>query len=465
MPSRPTAGLSAALVCGLLVLPATGCADDATPPQRTSAKVSVAELKITPTKVTRRTATFRLSALRGRGVSRARLARTGRRAITVRVSSVRRAVLAKRTLKVTLPKSWRGAKRRSLSLRLRVITSPRTNASAPTGSGPCQVPITSFGGAARPPACWRPYNDASPFNQALPSSPRLAPNSAAIVKRIAGFGPVQHLLAGNSGTSQDYGRPMYFSRASDPVFTVRCNNPEWGRCSIEGAEVRIPDAARIPGGDDHHLTVVDTTTGDEWDFWDVRSKPRGGGVLQIGWGGRTRIDGDGLGSDAVAARTATMAGTLRAEELASGRIDHALAISIRCDNGQFVFPAAKSAYSCAQAGLPMGDAPPLGTRLQLAMSASEIDQLDVPGYTKTILHAAAEYGMFMVDTGGTLGIVTESGLASTSFGAPDPWTAFARPAGAIYSADTSHYVMNVRDGVDWAGRLRVVDPCVTKRSC
>lgn len=277
-----------------------------------------------------------------------------------------------------------------------------------------------WAGPSSPPACWRPYADTSPFNQEIPADARVAANSAEVVKRLLGFGPLQHLTAGDAGTANDYGRPTYFNYPSDPVFRVHCIE-RWGVCPVEGLEVRIPDAARVPGGTDGHLSVVDQASGWEYDFWRVQSKPPGGGELVAAWGGETRIDGDGLGSYAVAARFGTLAGTLRAEELQAGQINHALAISVHCDSGSFVYPASHSGWSCADDGLSTTDAPAMGTRLQLAMTPAEIDALAVPEYRKTVLLAMARYGMYVADTGGSWGIVKESALVTTSFGLEDRW--------------------------------------------
>jgi hypothetical protein len=319
-------------------------------------------------------------------------------------------------------------------------------------------------GPSSPPACWRPYADTSPFNQEIPSGARVAANSARMVARLLGFGPLQHLTAGDAGTARDYGRPAYFNHPGDPTFSVHCTLHQ-STCAIEGMKVAIPDAARVPGGTDGHLTVVDQASGWEYDFWRVQSKPAGGGQIVIAWGGRTRIDGDGLGSGAVAARFGTLAGLLRPEELEAGQINHALAISVHCDSGTFVYPASQVSDSCASLGLPDADAPALGTRFQLAMTPAQIDALDVPAYRKTLLRAMARYGMYVADTGGSWGIVTESALVTTSFGLDDRWLSFAKAVGAPYWAPDQRYAINIRDGVDWGRYLRVIDPCVTERTC
>jgi hypothetical protein len=319
-------------------------------------------------------------------------------------------------------------------------------------------------GPSSPPACWRPYADSSPFNQEIPLGARVPPNSARVVSRLLSFGPLQHLTAGDAGRTDDFGRAAYFNRPGDPVFAVHCTMP-WGTCPVEGQRIRIPDAARVPGGSDGHVTVVDQASGWEYDFWRVQSKPRGGGRLAVAWGGRTRIAGDGLGSSAVAARFGTLAGLLRPEEIQAGQINHALALSVHCDSGTFVYPASHRSSSCASLGLPNADAPAIGTRFQLAMTPAQIDALDVPAYRKTVLWAMARYGMYVADTGGTWGLIKGSGLVTTSFGLADRWVQLARAVGAPYWAPDCRYAINIRDGVDWARYLRVIAPCVAQRTC
>ena len=108
----------------------------------------------------------------------------------------------------------------------------------------------------------------------------------------------------------------------------------------------------------------------------------------------------------------------------------------------------------------------MGARFQLAMSEEEIDELAEPAWKKTILRAMAEYGMFGDDTGGGtwgIGIKLESGSTFTSFGFEDPLNAFAQANGWTRYEDV--WVGKLHDGIDWAGRLRMIHPCVTRRAC
>jgi hypothetical protein len=275
------------------------------------------------------------------------------------------------------------------------------------------------------------------------------------------FGRLQNMLAGTAGRGElDGGRPLFFSAATDPMFTVHCTE-SWGTCAVEGAQIRVPDPAQPAGGSDAHMTVIDQASGWEYDFWGVQSKPAGGGTLTIRWGGKTRIDGNGLGSDAVAAQYGTAAGVLRAEELASGQINHALFLGVQCDSGQWVYPATKGGYQCSDTS----NAPPEGTRFQLMMSDAQIQALPVPDWKKTVLTAMAHYGMIVGDTGGSWGIALESEVAYTSLGQPDPWVALAKQNNVPYYAPDQDYVFNLADGVDWAHALRVVQPCASQGTC
>jgi len=323
-----------------------------------------------------------------------------------------------------------------------------------------------YGAGSWPGADWRPYSDASPFNRRLDGAV-VHPNSDAIVRKILSWGKPADMVAGVAGTTSDYGHPTYWSQPSDPRFTLRATGTP---NAIQNTQIPIPDAARPAGGGDGHMTVV-TPEGWEYDFWQVASKPAGGGTLSFSIGGRIPIDGDGLDGKATAALFGNLAGIIRAPEMAAGEIDHALFVVLKCSSattaygyGTVVGPAGQSAYvwpathgasRCSSA--EDVDAPPLGARLQLAMSDAEIAALDVPQWKKTILTALAHYGGYFGDTGGSgFGLMFESGATYTSFGVTDPLVTFAAQNGL--PARNGQYVFDVASGVDWARYLRVVVP-------
>ncbi|MGI8729125.1 MAG: carbohydrate-binding domain-containing protein [Solirubrobacteraceae bacterium] len=317
-----------------------------------------------------------------------------------------------------------------------------------------------FGVGAWPGACWRPYADTSPFNMAIPATATVGARSAQTVSRLLGFGSASHLVAGTADTTSDWQRPTYYSQATDPLYTLHCTE-SWGTCALEGVQIRVPEAARPAAGSDGHMTIIDQANGWEYPLWGVQSKPSGGGTLSFQWThGRVRIDGSGLNGGGTAAHFGNMAGVIRAQEMAAGQIDHALFMVVNCDSGSAVFPAAGNARKCSSPT----DAPSMGTRFQLNMSSAQIDALAVPAWKKTILRAMATYGMYVGDTSGAAwGLQFESGSTYTSFGQEDQMVAFGRNNGL--PSYNGQYVFNIRDGVDWAKYLRVIDPCTTQGTC
>lgn len=254
---------------------------------------------------------------------------------------------------------------------------------------------------------------------------------------------------------------------SDPIYTLRATEP-WGANALDGLRIPVPPNARPAGSDDGHMTIV-TPDGWEYDLWRAQAPPAGGGTLTFAWGGRTRIDGSGLGSGGTASGFGNLAGMIRAPELIAGKINHALFLTVRCtaDNSSFgygtlagtqtssyVYPATSGGSSC-----PAGEtnAPPMGAHFMLAMSDTQIQALAVPTWKKTVLTALAHYGGFVGDTGGPgFGFMFESGTTYTALGLAEPLVGFAQ-ANNLPTWE-GKYVFNMASGVEWEKYLRVLVP-------
>jgi hypothetical protein len=365
----------------------------------------------------------------------------------VGLARVRRALRSRHQIRLS---KARRARRGKLVI---VAAPPRPR---PTPPSSC---TGSFSAAAPPPACWRPYSPASPFNTPLGASPAVSASSTQIVSNWLSTWSgsdktsAPRFTAGYAETVNDYDHPVYFSSSSDPLYTVHCAEA-WGKCPVEGAQVQIPATAKPAGGDDGHLAVFDQASGWEYDFWQVRQQPAGGGTLTVSWGGKTRVDGSGLGSAATAGNFGLAAGIIRPQELAAGRIDHALFMVVKCTNGTSVAPAGPdTGRSCASIGLPNAGAPAMGQHFFLDMSAAEIEALGVPAWQKTVLRAMAEYGLYVGDTGGGF-LKLESGSSYTSLGQADPWVGVGKGAGIAASREGT-YSFDLAAAVDWRSRLKV----------
>jgi hypothetical protein len=328
-----------------------------------------------------------------------------------------------------------------------------------------------------PSACWRPYTDTSFFNTPLPRHPRLLRNSSAMVDKILSMGDIKPLKM-NPTKGDDYYHPYFFSEPKDLLYTIHCNK-HGSDCPIEGRRVRIPASARPAWGSDAHMVVIDQLSGWEYDFWNVQSVPlpRSGGTITIGWGGRTRIrrgPGGGTGateSPAVMSSTGAIGGVIRFQELAAGRIDHALFVVVGCSSGRMVYPGRDFGGRCDDTA----NAPASGQWLQLKMTKGEIAASHLPAWQKTILFAFAKYGAFVGDTGGNeaFALQLESQETYTSVGATNPYVAWAAKHSAkrknniitYRESGVRRYALNIGSGVDWEHKLRVIDPCVIRRTC
>lgn len=320
----------------------------------------------------------------------------------------------------------------------------------------CPGTFGSFSAGHWPPGCWRPYGPRSPFNAPIPSNPRLARESKQIVAFMLGrnwfFEGARGRLSIDAGGS----RPVYWSRPGDPLVRVRCRVRDSCRHVFS---VRIPPAARPQVESDGHMTIVEQSTGWEYDFWQAgrvrngRLTTSAASAIPIG-----ANSGTGLEGDAEAAHLGLLGGLIRAPELGAGRIEHALAITAPCVQLHDVWPAPASSLGDTVCEAH-GSGPHIGSLLQLNMSDAEIAASGAPPWQRTIMTAMAHYGVYVVDTGNTasreISILNEDDLSFTSFGYPGQMQQFIASLGGgrIVGAPVS------------LARFRVIASCVPRRGC
>ena len=89
----------------------------------------------------------------------------------------------------------------------------------------------------------------------------------------------------------------------------------WGSSpELQGAQIHIPADAQAAGGSDHHLTVIDQSTGWEYSMYFehlINLPPNGGDITAIGGGRENVLTGDGRGVDATAGYFPAGAGDIR----------------------------------------------------------------------------------------------------------------------------------------------------------
>jgi hypothetical protein len=170
----------------------------------------------------------------------------------------------------------------------------------------------------------------------------------------------------------------------------------------------VPGDAPIEGGPagtgDRHVIVVDRFDCTLYELFDAA--PNGDGSWSAASGARYDLASNALRPDgwtsADAAGLPIFPGLVRYDEVASGRIDHAIRFTAPVTRTAYVWPARHQAGSTSSPS-----APPMGQRFRLK------GDFDISGYSpevRVILTAMREYGLILADNG-------SSWFVS---GAPDP---------------------------------------------
>jgi hypothetical protein len=248
-----------------------------------------------------------------------------------------------------------------------------------------------------------PYAATSVWNQALPASPAINANSAAM---IAG---VMQNYTWNGPFSVDPptafgGFPTYFTHPGDPTVNI-VPSASYGNVS---GPVPMPANAVSATGTDAHLVVLNAANGNEWDYYQFPQNQviTQGANVPVTVGGLTNYQtGTGWGEVTTAAGAALLGGLVTVDEFMSGTIHHALAMAPACNNGWAttpqlanVYPAtANAAYTCPTS---VGNGIPHGSRIWSDLTPPQVKALNLDNISSILLVALNQYGAFITDTNG-----------------------------------------------------------------
>jgi hypothetical protein len=157
----------------------------------------------------------------------------------------------------------------------------------------------------------------------------------------------------------------------------------------------IPPGAPVEGGPDaggdRHVLVVQAGTCRLYELFDAHREGAGwragsGAVFDLR-ANRLRPDG---WTSADAAGLPILAGLVRYEEVARGRVDHAIRVTVDRSQAAHLWPAR---HHAGQAGASL---PPMGLRLRLRAG---VDIAGFPTQARVILQAMRTYGLVVADNG------------------------------------------------------------------
>jgi len=248
-------------------------------------------------------------------------------------------------------------------------------------AGLCGPGAAQDGGGPRLAGC--PVFPASnPWNRDVSRAP-VHPRSSAYVRSI-GSGNLHPDFA-----SRRYGIPITVVARGQRRVPVRL--PAYGDESDPGP-YPVPPRARVEGGPDRHVVVVQRGTCRLYELFGAR-RSRSGWAAASGatWSLRSdRLRHAGWTS-ADAAGLPILPGLARADEARAGASRHALRVTVPRSQRAYVAPARHAASSDRDPDLP-----PMGLRLRLKRS---FDLRPYRGQALVILRALKRYGLIVADNG------------------------------------------------------------------
>jgi len=159
----------------------------------------------------------------------------------------------------------------------------------------------------------------------------------------------------------------------------------------------IPAGAQIEGGPssdgDRHVILYDQAACRAYELY--AAYPNGDGTWRAGSGAVFDLRGNALrargATSADAAGLSILAGLVRWDEVAAGRIDHAIRVTAPKTRNSFVWPARHAASSSSSTALP-----PMGQRFRLK---STVDTSKLPSQARIVAEAMKRYGVILADNG------------------------------------------------------------------
>jgi hypothetical protein len=294
-------------------------------------------------------------------------------------------------------------------------TSTRTQASSPprptTTAAPTGVALGTDGVT--------PFSATSFWNTPLAADAAVAPDSQQLV---SSFNQQWHDNYGTvSINSDDFSIPIYrvpVNQATVAVSIAQGCNSDAGLLQ-QIAAVPIPANAQPANGTDHSLVIWQPSTDTEWELW--MAQRAFDGSWSACWGGRIENVSVSQGVfpypyGVAASGMSYLAGAIKASELQTGRIDHALAVNVvHAARGTQVAPANRT-----DGDSTAPDAIPEGTRFRLDPSI-DVTQLGLPAGGLAIARALQEYGMYVTDKSGAVVLIGESSTPYVASGRPNPY--------------------------------------------
>ena len=263
----------------------------------------------------------------------------------------------------------------------------------------------------------------NPWNQRVDSLP-VAANSNAIVGSIGAAGRLHPDFGAGLWDGSPIGIPITIVSRRTPRSAVSFDYAD----ESDPGPYPIPANVKIEGGSDAHAILVDRNACKLYELFAL-ARTQGGG-WHAGSGAIWSLNSNQLRPEgwtsADAAGLPILPGLARYDEVAAGRIDHALRFTVARTRRAYVWPARHFASSLTDASLP-----PMGLRLRMKAG---YDISGFPPQARVVLQALKEYGMMVADNGSNWFV---SGAPDSRWSNDDLHTLGGVPGSAFEVVDTS----------------------------
>ncbi len=257
----------------------------------------------------------------------------------------------------------------------------------------------------------------SPLYQKLPADSPVAPDSAGLVSSLNEQAHEYYGTATEANVSvntQKYAPALYVAYNTDPVYNITGWNCQGKQAGWNTEFNRIMQSVHIPADmlpdpyADGSVSIYNPDSNEIVELWQARKVADGS--WQACWGGRIlNVDESlgvhGSGYGASASGIALWAGTIRATEFLSGKIDHVISLGIpRTKAATISWPANRTD------GNTVGTELSIGQMLRLPASL-DLSTLHMSPAATTIAKAAQDYGIIITDTSGSVIFSGENSIA------------------------------------------------------
>jgi hypothetical protein len=218
------------------------------------------------------------------------------------------------------------------------------------------------------------------------------PASATYVASIGSTSHVHPDFGSGLIDGKPFGIPVTEVPAAQPAVRVGFDYDD----ESDAGPYPLPADARIEGGPagdgDRHVILHDAANCTLYELFGAQRGASGAWSAQSGaiWNLRSDALRPAGWTSADAAGLPIMAGLVRYEEVAAGRIDHAIRITVPRSQDKYLWPARHAAGSTGS-GLP-----PMGLRLRLK---ANVDIAGMPAQARVIATAMKTYGVIVADNG------------------------------------------------------------------